>query len=227
MKIIECEQGSVEWMQARAAIPTASEFDALVSPTGEIRKGKMPASYLAKKLAEKWQGGPLLSFNTFDMEQGHVVEEIARPWYEAKFDVVVNQVGFITTDDGRVGCSPDGMLEDGTGLEIKAPLAETHVKYLLGGKVPEDYIAQVQGSLYVTGAASWKFLSFRRNFPPLLLDVLPDTDYQEALAEALELFHSHFETGWKQLCERNGGPPKRKPAPEQPQPEREVFDYRH
>ena len=48
MKIIDCEQGSVEWMQARAAIPTASEFDALISPLGEIRKGKMPATYLAK-----------------------------------------------------------------------------------------------------------------------------------------------------------------------------------
>jgi Na+/alanine symporter len=64
MKIHEAGQGSVEWMQARSGIPTASEFDALVTPKWKVKTGDGPKTYLAKKLAEWWLGGPLASFNT-------------------------------------------------------------------------------------------------------------------------------------------------------------------
>lgn len=47
------EQKSVDWMMARAGKPTTSEFDQLVTTDFEMRKGQMPASYLAKKLAER------------------------------------------------------------------------------------------------------------------------------------------------------------------------------
>ena len=55
MKVHDVSQGSLEWLQLRAGVPTASEFDSLVSPTWEIRKGDMPRTYLHKKLAEWWQ----------------------------------------------------------------------------------------------------------------------------------------------------------------------------
>ena len=57
MIISKHPQGSIEWMQARAGIPTASEFDNLVTPKWEVRTGQMPKTYLARKLAEWWQGG--------------------------------------------------------------------------------------------------------------------------------------------------------------------------
>jgi hypothetical protein len=57
VKIVDVVQGSADWLQVRAGIPTCSEFDALISPLGKIRTGEGPQTYLARKLAEKWIGG--------------------------------------------------------------------------------------------------------------------------------------------------------------------------
>jgi hypothetical protein len=220
MKIHPVEQRSLEWMQLRAGIPTASEFDNLVTPKWEIRKGQTPATYLAKKLAERWLGGPIADFNTYDMDQGRILEEEAIPWFELERGVSVIGVGFITTDDGRVGCSPDGLIGDHSGIEIKCPAVHTHIGYALVGKLPDDYAAQVQGSLYVTGRQSWTFLSYHRRLPALLLFIEPDAKAQAALREALEQFLAKLEEGWNKLCEMNGGPPVRKVVTmSQPEPE--------
>ena len=128
MKVHDVAQRSEAWMNLRSGIPTASEFDNLVTPKGEVRKGQMPQTYLAKKLAEFWLGGPLLTFNTFDMDAGTILEEEALPWFEWEFQLKVERPGFITTDDGLVGCSPDGWIAGFRGIEIKCPAPDTHVK---------------------------------------------------------------------------------------------------
>ncbi len=210
MKILDVAQGSVEWMQARAGIPTASEFDCLVTPELKVRTGDMPRTYLAKKLAEAWLGGPLLTFNVFDMDQGRILEEEALPWFELEHNESVQRVGLVTTDDGRVGCSPDGLLK-GSGIEVKCPRPETQTGYLLKGELPKDYRAQVHGSMYVTGYHSWKFLSYCRRFPALLLTVERDDGIQSAIQDAVGEFLIQFDAGWKKLCDMNGGPPARRP----------------
>lgn len=219
MKILPFEQGSVEWMQARAGIPTASEFDNLISPTWKIRTGEMPKSYLAAKLAEAWLGGPLIGFNVFDVDQGRILEEEARPWLELELNTDIARVGLCTTDDGRVGCSPDGIVwnpneELHCGVEIKCPQPTAHVRYLLAGGVPTEYLAQIHGGMYVTGLASWKFLSYRRGFPKLLLTVERNDQIQEQIGQAVFNFLEDFSEAFERLCEINGGfPPKRKPSP--------------
>ena len=131
------------WAKLHFGIPTASGLDNLLTPEFELRKGELPKTYVYKKVAEKLQGRPLidLSASSFMLEQGMIVEEEARPWYALEYDKHIKQVGFITTDDGRFGCSPDGLImADGNtrsdydcGLEIKSPAAHTHVKYLVNG----------------------------------------------------------------------------------------------
>lgn len=214
MKIIEVEQGSVEWFECRMGIATASEFDSLVTPKWEIRKGKMVYSYLARKLAEKWRGEPLLGFQSLQMEQGAIREKEARPWYEFQSGRSIRVVGFVTSDDGKVGCSPDGLFEDGSGIEIKCPECPTHVRYLLDGELPDDYRAQVQGSMFVTGATHWTFLSFCRGFPPFTLTVERDDEAQEAIEKAVRSFNERLDAGCQRLVEINGGPPERRPARE-------------
>lgn len=217
MTIHDVQQGSVEWLQLRAGIPTASDFDALVTPLGKIRIGDGVRSYLAKKVAEAWQGGPLLEYNSWTMEDGQILESEARPWAEIHFGCDIQQVGFITSDDGKIGCSPDGLISDDCGIEIKCPKVETHVGYLLAGELPSEYIAQVQGSMFVTGFNQWKFLSYRRRFPNLVLTIERDEKFQNALADALAQFLGKFEESMRRMEEINGGPRpkafKREPVP--------------
>lgn len=236
MKIIECEQRSVEWMQARAGILTASEFNQILTPKLEPRKGQMVETYMAKKLAEWWLGGPLVDFNTFDMDQGEMLEKEAIPWYELEYSVEIQRVGFITTDDGSAGCSPDGLMRTGPGdhhawwkgLEIKCPKIYTHLGYVLDGKLPDEYAAQVHGSLYVTGLSVWTFVSYHRKTPALVLSVQYDGSIAGRIREAIEAWLIKFEQAKERLIEINGGPPPRliekpKPTPK-PEPKEEDFD---
>lgn len=195
MKTHLMKQGSTEWLQARCGLPTASEFDSLVTPLWKSRTGEGPENYLLKKIAERVMGYPMESFFGGAMEQGSLLEDEAIPFYEGVFGVEIQRVGFCTTDDGRIGCSPDGLIGDDNGIEVKCPEPHTHVKYLLGGVVPKDYVAQVQGAMFVTGRPCWTFLSYSRFFPPLIVHVERDEEAQRALAYVLGDFLRKFETG--------------------------------
>lgn len=234
MKVHEVEQGSLEWGLLRAGIPTASEMDALITPKFKIKTGKEPETYLNKKVAEKWQGGPLPQFQGFDMEQGTILESEAIPWFELQFDTTVNRVGFITTDDGLAGCSPDGLLSTDCGLELKCPKAETHVGYLRRAVLPDDYVIQVHASMFITGFKQWKFLSYRRGFPQLVLTIERNEEYHEVIADALDLFTQKFDEAMARMTEINGGlprslapltplPPRPKPTVPQPRPDKGEF----
>lgn len=217
-------QGSLEWAALRSGIPTASEMDNLITPKFEIKKGRGPASYLAAKVAEFWQGGPLPTKPVWDMEQGQMLESEARNWFEFTYNSEIKKVSFITTDDGRAGCSPDGLVSDDCGIEIKCAAAHTHTSYLLDGVMPECYEHQIHASLFVTGFKRWKFLSHRRGFPTLLLTIERDESKIAVIAEALKLFQEKFDASIKRLEEINGGPPPRlKPlTPIPPKPEKKT-----
>jgi len=193
MKIVDCKQGTPEWLSARLGVVTASEVGALVSPLGKVRTGEGPRSYLYKKLAERILGVPQSDFTSFAAEQGVIVEGEARAWFAFEHNTPVREVGFCTSDDGRIGFSPDGLIGEEGGIEIKSPQPARHIEYLLNGVVPEDYVLQVQFSLYVSGRAWWKFLSYSRQFPALVVHVEPDAKLQDAIRSALDVFGHAFD----------------------------------
>jgi hypothetical protein len=206
MIIHEVEQRSVEWMQLRAGILTASEMNQILTDELEPRTGEMVNTYMARKVAENWFGGVLPGFSNYNTDAGEIIEQEAIPWFAFEYGVEVKKVGFITTDDGKVGCSPDGLLEIG-GIEVKSPQAQNHFKWLLKGKLPGEHAAQVHGSMWVTGATEWKFLSYHRRTPALVLTVERDDAIQARIREAVEMFLDKFDRAKARLIEINGGPP--------------------
>jgi hypothetical protein len=185
MKIIDCVQGDSSWFRHRLGVVTASEVDALVSPLGKIRTGQGVDSYLYRKVAEKVLGWSQDELSGFAPNQGKLIETIALPWYAFEYNCKPRQVGFCLSDDGKIGCSPDALLEDGTGLELKAPQGPNQIKYLLEGKVPEDYIVQIQHSILVCQVPYWTFCSYSMTLPPLVIHVEPDPKIQDAIHAAL------------------------------------------
>lgn len=202
MIVHDCEQNTLDWLRLHIGIPTASGLANLVDSKFDLRTGEMPHTYVFKKVAESWRGQPLVSINSsggWSTEQGMIVEDEARPFYELETGTKVRQVGFITSDDGRCGCSPDGLISDDCGLEIKSPEPYTHVKYLMGGCVPKEYTAQVYGSMFVTGAKEWVFMSYRRKFPPLIVTVQRDESIMEKIGKAIDRFHEEFNKAMEKL----------------------------
>jgi hypothetical protein len=195
-------QGTAEWFAVRAGKVTASELDNLLTPKFAIRTGEMPKSYLCKKIAEAHFGGPLPDedYSGFHTENGQIREEEARKFYVFNFDHdKLTNAGFVEHDDGRFGGSPDALLGDNSGLEIKSPMFKTHVKYLMGGVVPDDYIVQVHGLMYATGRTSWEFMSYARKFPPLLVRVERDEEIIGKISEALAGFYEKFDAAMEKL----------------------------
>lgn len=198
MKTYDVIQGTDEWMQLRLGKPTASEFSKLFTDSLEPRKGEMPKTLLHQKVAEIWSG-PLPSFGTKYMEDGNVMEDEARPWYEFTHGVKVLTPGFIVSDCGRYGCSPDGLVEACGGLEIKCPTPTTHAGYVLRGALPGDYAAQVHGSLLVTGLPWWDFVSYSRHMPPLVVRVERDETIIARMSETLASFCDQIEKANEQM----------------------------
>ncbi len=205
MKIHDCEQMTIEWIRLHFGIPSAAGLDQLLTPNFKLRKGDMPNNYVCKKVAEVILNRPTIDLSTssFMMEQGMILESEARPWYQLEYDKKIKQVGFITTDDGRCGCSPDGIIIDDSrgeyGIEIKCPSAHTHVKYLVEGVLPKEYVAQVYGSLFVTGYQRWIFVSYRRGFPALVLEIHRDEKAMSMIRAAINQFHADFDRAMERI----------------------------
>jgi predicted phage-related endonuclease len=192
MVIHDVSQRTLDWSRLHVGIPTASGFHNLVTPEFRLRDGEMVKSYLYLKIAEEWRDAPVMDISTFAIEQGDLLEGEAKPFWELETGKKLREVGFITTDDGKAGCSPDGLIDDDNGLEIKCPTAQMHVKYLLDGALPKDYAAQVHGSMFVTGFPRWTFMSYRRNFPPFILEVQRDEKIIANIREAVNIFYDNM-----------------------------------
>lgn len=192
MKTHQCAQGSPEWIKLRLGIITASEMDSLVSPEGKIRTGQGVDAYLYRKVCERMIG-PAVNVRSYAMEEGLTLEPEARQWYSFVHDVEVKTVGFCTTEDGSVGCSPDGLIAYEGGLEIKCLQPTNALACLLEGRIPKEYVVQVQTSLFVTGLKWWDFLSYSQQWPALVVRVKPDAELQEKISTAAKLFTQRVE----------------------------------
>ncbi len=186
MIILDIPQQSPEWFKARAGIPSASCFDQILTPAG--LPSKQTQKYLYQLAGERLAGVKTETYQNATMLRGIEMEAEARLYFEMLYNVEIKQIGFCYPDEKKLyGCSPDG-LNESFGLEIKCPLIQTHVSYLLENKVPNEYIPQVQGSMLITGFSSWYFMSYYPSLPALIKKVERDWDYTARLKVALDEF---------------------------------------
>lgn len=202
----DIEQGSALWLAARAGIPTASELGKILKKDFTLRTGEGPQTYLMTKLAERYLRRPLQSLGSWAMEQGSLLEEDAWPTLAFELGVEIERVGLCTTDDGKIGCSPDGIIWTPTpiGVEIKSLQPVNHLKCLLSGEVPEDYIWQIHGGMYVTGFTSWYFYAYSKLFPTLIKKVERDEEIMAKLDAHLGVFNRLLDAEYERLVNSCG-----------------------
>jgi len=194
MIILECTQRSDEWRAARRAIPTASSFGKIITPTGKKSASWKP--YLYKLAAAALLDEDPEGYQNDHMERGIALEPEAIATYEFITGNKCRDVGLIYRDASKTSsCSPDSLVNDDTkGLEIKSPLLNTHIEYLMDNVVPSAYYLQVQGSLWVTGLKEWDFISFFPGFKPLIVTATPNPVYQATLDKHIPLFVAELRT---------------------------------
>jgi hypothetical protein len=180
------EQGTPEWHAERAGRITGSMINAVLAQSdgkpykSGPRKGQMhetpevhisyvrrlAAERVTKRSREQLKGPSALQW-------GKDVEPVARAAYEARRGVLVDLCGFIVHPDpdlSFVGASPDWIIGEDGGGEIKCPESiEVHIATILDG-VPREHWNQIQAGMMVRGPSCqwWDFCSFHPYYPPEL-----------------------------------------------------------
>jgi hypothetical protein len=183
----DVEQGSSLWYKLRMGIPTSSMFHKIITPGGKLseqRKGYMYRLIAERLLLESMSPSITVEW----VEHGKEMQPSAEQNFQFQNDVVLERVGFVMDDNGRVGCSPDALIKDrNEAVEIKCPAPWTQIGYLLGG-LGTDYKPQVQGQIAVGGFERVHFYAYHDRMPAVHLVTLPDPSYLKILVRLVSDF---------------------------------------
>lgn len=179
----DAPQGTDEWRLIRLGHPTASRFDEATANGRGGEPSRTALRYATGLSAERITGRPMSDFQSADMRRGHELEPEARAWYAIHEMADVRECGHFYCPDRRVGATPDGVV-DGVGiLEIKTHKPEVFADMmndLDAGIVPARHVKQVQGELWVTGAAWCDVVVYWPGLRPWIVRAEPDPAYWEA-----------------------------------------------
>ncbi len=194
MRIIDCIQMSPEWFESRLGIPSASNFDKIITTKGDPSKSakkymyRLAGEYVSRKHEDSFQSQAMLT--------GIEREDEARQLYEIINDVETKQVGFCVTEEGAIyGASPDSLVGEDGNLEIKCPNMATHVGYLIDNNLlVKEYFQQVQGQMLVTNRKYTDLMSYYPGIRPAIVRLERDPEFQVKLQVQLEMFTEELKT---------------------------------
>lgn len=171
-QFLEVTPGSEEHFFKRMGVVTASNaHDLLPSKRGGGFK-EARRTYMNTLLGEVCTGQHE-EINARPLEWGKSNEIAARGAYQLVTGFKVTEGGFVTNLEGRVGCSPDLIVTgQNRGGEIKCPWAtRNHIDFLLEGTIKEEWVTQIQYSLWVSGFDIWDFASFDPRMKSKIIDI--------------------------------------------------------
>lgn len=172
------DQRSESWFEQRAGKITASMMHAVMLERDREpfksgpRKGqpkpapKALTDYAYQLAAERLTGKPRRQIKAAALAWGVEIEPAAVAAYQAETGYIVTECGFFQHPEyAFIGASPDFLVNEDGGGEVKSPeSSEVHLETLLVG-LPPEHIEQIQGGLWVTGRAWWDFVSYHPDFP--------------------------------------------------------------
>jgi len=189
-------QQSEEWYKIRRGKITASHATAIANC------GKGLNSYILEIMADYFSCAEKEQFSNKHTERGNKLEPIARSIYEIETGNTVKQVGFIEYND-YVGCSPDGLVGDDGGIEIKCPDDKEYFKLLLEkeGAISSDYMWQVQMNLLITERKWWDLIFYNPNYKQTIIvfRIYPDEEAHKKLKQGFIIAEKKIKTIIKQF----------------------------
>lgn len=190
-KLYHCPQYSEAYEQLKFGLPTSSNFNHIITPSGYSSESWM--DYACHLIAERCLGRKVDTYQSRDMEHGLMMEADAADFYSSLRKVELQTIGFISNDLGTHGCTPDRLIGDDGLLEIKVPKPQTHIKYLITGTLDIKYKPQLQGQLYVSKRQFVDVLSFHPELPPAIMRVERDQSYIACLDKLLSRFTGYID----------------------------------
>jgi len=179
------EQGTEEWLALRCGCITSSCVRFMMAKGSDKLSYK---DYVLHLMVERITGKPLSGgFKSKAMKKGNNDEPLAREEYWFNCDEEIETVSFIKHPFlPNCGASPDALVGDDGGLEIKCPDSKTHLKYLIDPKVPTIYFWQIHWLIACSGRDWWDFMSFDKSMPNDLRRLIIRVERDEKKIKQLE-----------------------------------------
>jgi len=198
---IDYKQGTNAWLKSRLGKMSASRIGDIIPGA----RGKYLASreaYMTELEVEITTGQMADFFENAAMRWGTETEPMARAYYEFEKDAVVEEVGFIVHPDiPYLGASPDGLIGEDGGLEIKCPNTSTLLTLRRTGKINPKHVVQCHIGMMCTGREWWDYFVFDprlENNPYYYRRIERDEIMIENLTTEITKF-------WEELQERLNG----------------------
>ena len=182
-QIIDCEQNSEAWLEARRGIVTASSFSKVLAK-GE---GKVRKSYMLELAGEIITERPNEGYRNDYMTRGHEMEAAARGQYAFERRVTPQLVGFVR--NGQKGCSPDSLIGEDGMLEIKTKIPALHIECMMRETFPPEHKAQCQGALWVAEREWIDLAVYWPGLPLVIHRAHRDEDYIANLSAEVDRFN--------------------------------------
>lgn len=208
-------QGTQEWFDIKRGVVSASKVNCLMTANGAPAKNKTSRRYATEIAAERILGFSEESRQSYDMYRGTMQEPYARDLYNEAYNTTAS-CGFVTTEYKgiKLGVSPDGLVGEDGGIEIKSRIAAHQFDTIISGAVPDEHVNQIQTFLLVTGREWVDYVQYSNAMPLFAKRVNPDLDRREQILCALVEFEEMVQ---EIMCEY-----KEKSAPMMPT---EYFDW--
>lgn len=190
IQVFNCDQNTPEWFEARAGIPTASEFHTVMASGRGGGESKTRKTYLYKLAGEVITGKSVEGFKNEHMERGHEMEDQARDMYSFISDAEIQRVGFIR--NGQKGASPDGLIGDRGMFEAKSKLPHLLIECLMRDDFPPEHKAQCQGALWVAEREWIDIVVYWPDLPLFVKRAYRDESYIANMATAVKDFNEEL-----------------------------------
>lgn len=140
MQIVNVEQGTQEWHEARRCKVSGTKLDSIMGT--KYARAQLIARFIAEEATEQVKIGRV----TAEMERGTAEEPFAIKLFEAREGKKVERVGLCVSDEiPFLALSPDGLIADENGkyteaVEVKSPDTETAIFYRMCNMLPHAEI---------------------------------------------------------------------------------------
>lgn len=197
-------QGSDAWLEARKGCITGSRFKDARDKLKSGLPSKAALGYAHDVARERCGGKASSVFVNAAMKFGTEQEPLARVAYEALTGNLVEEVGFITSDCGLYGLSPDGLIGDDGVLEIKTMVSSDTLFTAVADGDISAYLDQCNGYLWMLGRQWVDLVLWAPDLEPLGLQmtirrITRDEEVIQSLEDDLMAFAAMVRTSEAKL----------------------------
>ncbi len=191
----DIHQGSVDWINLRAGLLTASEMKHLLTGTFKPSANDKSRALFWKLLAQRITGYVEPEYWSDDMLRG-AEDEIESNIIYSKTYAPIKPMGFITNNKWgfTLGYSPDGLVGDDGLVEDKSRRQDLQVRTIVelvpDDQIDSDFVIQCQSGLLISERKWIDLNSYSGGLPMSTVRVYPDLKIQEAILDAATDFES-------------------------------------